>query len=142
MEENTLLMKEYEVNEQDVIIILLTNNIHAYILHNIKKGHYELYITDVSEKDKPKSMGTFKTKEETIQFANNYWGHRKEIISFKRKHSLNELKPATDKQKQMDDSIKTYADATWFIAQRKCLFKLDMKTKKRNVTLKKLMAEG
>lgn len=139
--ETNLIVKEHEVNEQSVIIILLTSTIHAYVLENKTKEVYELYITDVSDKEKPKIMGKFKTKEETIQFAEDYWCHRKEIINYKKRHSLNELKPATPKQQQMDESIQTYADATWFLAQRKCEFKLNLKTKKRKNTLKKLMAE-
>lgn len=139
--ETNLIVKEHEVNEQDVIIILLTSTIHAYILENKTKREYELYITDVSDKDKPKIMNKFKTKEEALQFADSYWSNRKEIINYKKRHSLNELKPATPKQQLMDDSIRTYADATWFLAQRKCEFKLNMKTKKRKNTLKKLMPE-
>lgn len=139
--ETNLIVKEHEVNEQDVIIILLTSTIHAYILENKAKKEYELYITDVSDKEKPKIMNKFKTKEEALQFADSYWSNRKEIINYKKRHTLNELKPATPKQQLMDDSIQTYADATWFLAQRKCEFKLNMKTKKRKNTLKKLMSE-
>lgn len=140
--ETNLIVKEHEVNEQNVIIILLTSTIHAYILENQQKEIYELYITDVSDKEKPKIMNKFKTKEEALQFADSYWSNRKEIINYKKRHTLNELKPATPKQQLMDDSIQTYTDATWFLAQRKCEFKLNMKTKKRKNTLKKLMAEG
>lgn len=139
--ETNLIVKEHEVNEQNVIIILLTSTIHAYILENQQKEIYELYITDVSDKEKPKIMNKFKTKEEALQFADSYWSNRKEIINYKKRHTLNELKPATPKQQLMDDSIRTYADATWFLAQRKCEFKLNMKTKKRKNTLKKLMSE-
>ena len=123
--EYNLLIGKHRVIGHDIIIIMLTNLVHAYIVE--QDGVFNIYLAETQNGRKPKAelFKTFNTKEESLEFARDFWSCREEVQAYMKTYDSTRLKNATPKQISSTCGEATnYGEATWFFAKRNSYFRL------------------
>ena len=145
-----LLWQDHEVNGYWVRIVLLTNDIHAYLLEFDER--YYLYLDDTSEYNgKVELLREFDSKIDATEFMHEFWAYREEVQDFKKIYESTKDRKASAKQVESTHGIATtHGEAMWFYAKRTCYFRMKgiisgkkgQATRKRNENLKRsLMSE-
>lgn len=145
-----LVWQDHDINGCWVRIVLLTDDIHAYLLEF--DGRYYLYLDDTSiYGGKVELLREFDNKTEAIEFMHEFWAYRGEVQDFKKIYESTKNKKASAKQVESTHGIATtHGETMWFYAKRTCYFRMKgiisnkkgQATRKKNSVLKRsLMSE-
>lgn len=135
--EYNLLIGKHKIKGYDILIIMLTDSIHAYIVEQNEVFNVYLAETQSGRKPNAELFRTFETKEQALEFAREFWSCREEVQAYVKTFDSTRLKNATPKQISATYGEATnYGEATWFFAKRNSYFRLKdllkQKTKKSN----------
>lgn len=123
--EYNLLIGKHTIRHFNIIIILLTEDIHAYIVEQEDK--FNLYLAEVkgSTNAKVELFKTFNMEKEALEYAKDNWSCRLEVQDYIQKFNHVRLKKATKKQVMSTNGEATnYGETTWFFARRICYHRL------------------
>ena len=122
--EHELVWQDHDINGCWVRIVLLTDDVHAYLLEF--DGRYYLYLDDTSTYDgKVELLREFDNKIEAIEFMHEFWAYRGEVQDFKKIYESTKDKKASAKQVESTHGIATtHGETMWFYAKRTCYFRM------------------